>query len=193
MQHPEPVFFVYDLRARGIAEHGLVLRAHVRDGLGVIGLDGLLYIGYGRYLLHERPVAGLGLPDPLFRLPAPGDVANQGEHQRPFLGLEHADADLHGERGAVLAPMNAFERARPARGDLPPQLLQRALFVARLDIGDGPRQELLPRVPEALAGLAVHVDEAAPEVVHEDGVGGLLDEASPAFLAPGKRELALPL
>ena len=89
--------------------------------------------------------------------------------------------------------MYAFERERRARGDLLPQLLQRARFEAGLYVRDGHTEEFLPRVPEALAGLAVHVDEAAFEVVHEDGVGGLLDEALEAVLAPAERELTLPL
>src|SRR5688500_4693040 len=60
VQRPEPVLRVHHLRSRRVAEHGLVLRAHVGDGLRGGGLEGLLDVGHGRYLLHERPVAGLG-------------------------------------------------------------------------------------------------------------------------------------
>jgi hypothetical protein len=79
-----------------------------------------LNISYGRYLLHQRPVTGVGLLDLLFRLPASRDVANQDEYQRSFLGLEDADADLDGKHGAVLAAVGTFQRARLARGDLSP-------------------------------------------------------------------------
>ncbi len=57
-------------------------------------------------------------------------------------------------------------------------------FVVHLDVRDGHTEKLFPGIPEGLAGLAVYVDETAFEVVHEDGVGGLLDEALEAVLAP---------
>src|SRR5215207_11392473 len=112
-----------------------------------------------------------------------------------FLCLEHADANFDREGGAVLAAVDPVKRARRARGDLLPQLFQRSLCVIRLDVGDGHREEFLPGVSEALARLAVYVDDSAFEVVHEDGVRGLFDEASEAILAPAQcllRPLALP-
>lgn len=103
-----------------VAEHALLLGADVGDALVA---EGLLHVGDGRYLLDERPVAGLRLPRPLLGLLAPGDVARQGEHQRAPPVLEHTDAHLHRKGAPILTPVLALERQGGAGGDLLPQVL----------------------------------------------------------------------
>src|SRR5215204_4426098 len=61
MHCAEPVFLVDHVRLRRVTEYGLVLWADVSHCFRIAGLDGLLYVGDGRGLLHERPVASLGL------------------------------------------------------------------------------------------------------------------------------------
>src|SRR5918998_5875520 len=97
VQRPEPVLFVDLLRFPGIPEHRLVLGAHVSYGFWIAGLDGLLYVGYGRNLFHERPVAGLGLPEPLLRLLALGYVANKTGEEALAVSDELAERDLQGD------------------------------------------------------------------------------------------------
>src|SRR5215217_7832202 len=67
MQHPEPVLLVEYLCLSGITEHGLVLGAHVRNGLWGGGVDGFLHVGDGRYLLYEVPEAVLASDQLLLR------------------------------------------------------------------------------------------------------------------------------
>jgi hypothetical protein len=64
------MLLVDHLRLWRVAEYGLVLRADVSHGLWVAGLQGLLHVGNGRGLLHEGPVASLGL---LLLTHEPGD------------------------------------------------------------------------------------------------------------------------
>src|SRR5688500_9494210 len=61
MHCAKPVFLVDYLRLWRVSEYGLVLWADVGDGLWIARLEGLLYVGDGRDLLHEGPIASLSL------------------------------------------------------------------------------------------------------------------------------------
>ena len=194
-EHPLPVVRVHDVQpvvrveqlpVHRVAEHALGLGADVGNALVA---EGLLHVGDGRYLLDERPVAGLGLPRPLLGLLAPGDVARQDENQRAPPTLEHADAHLHGKGAPVLASVLALERQGDAGGDLRPQIFQGSGVVTQLHVRHGHAEQFLLGETQRLARPAIDVHEAAPEVVYEHSVGGLLDEAPEPDLAPRQRLL----
>ena len=115
--------------------------------------------------------AGLLLPAPV------ADVAHQGQVQIPPLDLDLADADLHGQQGAVLVPIEGLEEGPSPRIDLPRH--ERPLGGRQMV--QLHRQELVSGIAEQGLRPCVGFKDAKPLVDHEDGVVGLAHQRREAF------------
>ena len=107
----------------------------------------------------------------------------------PVLGLQRAEADLHGELAAVLAQAvelaTRAHRPHPRRGEeaaaVSPACAAEPLGHQDLDL---PPQQLLAGVAEERLGLGVDQDDPAGRVDDHHRVGGRLQEPAEFRLRP---------
>lgn len=182
-----PIVGVYELQET-LHGRGKALRGQAEDAENFVGPP-LLVVSRvelpatdAGYALGRRQVP-LAAPQPLLGLPAGGNVPGRAEHEAAGARLEQAYAYLDGEGAPVLAPV------RPVQGDVlpglhvlpqPPEFPRVEVF---LHVRHRHAKQLVPRVPQALAGPPVDVDQIALEVVDEERVGRLFDDVAEPLLA----------
>ena len=111
-----------------------------------------------------------------------GDVAHQAQKPTSDL-IELADANLHREGGAVLSPMASLESDRFPSGDPLPQELDRRLVETNVEIASMFADQFFPAVTQAIAGLAVDVENGRFIVKQKEGVSRVIHEGAEARLA----------
>src|SRR5271166_643237 len=143
-----------------------------------------------RRVIDEAAKALLALPQLTLCPLALGDVARHGQKPTPVL-LKLTNADLHRERGAVLAPMTSLE------SDLFPgdhallQALDGRLVEADVEIASMLADQLLSAVAQTLAGLAVDIENGRIIVKQKEGISRVIHEGAEAPLARAQLLLRL--
>src|SRR5208337_1904918 len=136
------------------------------------------------------PPTLLTLPQPLLGLLPVGDVPRQGHQELSAALPERFAPGLNWEHRPVLAAVPGLERDRLAGEELADPVLDHG----GLEVDEVERShpdQLVPGVPQALAGPAVYVQEAALFIAQEEGVGGVIYEHPEPPLAGPQRLLGL--
>ena len=121
-----------------------------------------------------------------------GDVPGQG-HREPASTLpERSAPDLDREHRPVVPPVAGFKHEHLPGVQPPPELLEHGGGDVGVEVERGHPHQLVPRVPQALARLAIHVDDDKLVVLQEEGVGGMVHERPEPLLA-GPQRLLRPL
>ena len=119
----------------------------------------------------------------LFRPFAVRDVAHQFEDQPLAAAAEDRDARFHRQGAPVLAPVHARGRHRDARHQLLPAVLQAGEVRIHFDVVDREAQQIGAAVAQALASLAIDVDQSAAQIVDKKRLARLLDQVAETLLA----------
>ena len=111
------------------------------------------------------------------------DVARQRKVQQLVSLLERPGADFDGEQGAVVPSMerlerDRFTRARPLREQLHRPIVQTGIEQARVNA-----DQFLAAVAQALAGLAVDVQDGELAIEQEEGIRRAVHEGAEPGLA----------
>jgi hypothetical protein len=162
------------------------------DRPAVLGLEPVLELVVlvtGGRLAEEEGGLGLGVRGlflrelkPLGLRPLPlGDVADDRNDERPVRRLHGAEADLHGELGAVLAQAVEIEvdTHRPRAGvlDIAGPVMDVGIVESRGDEDlDLAADELVPRVAEEALRLLIQLGDPAACVDEEDRVRRRLEQ-----------------
>src|SRR6516165_1341785 len=133
-------------------------------------------------VIHEGAEACLAHAQFILYSLALADVAHLA--QKPASALfELGDPDLHGEGGAVLAPVAGLESDCFPGGHAMLQALDGCLVETNVEIASTFTDQLFPAVAQALAGLAVNVENGRIIVKQIEGVDGVIREGAEARLA----------
>ncbi|HZE99860.1 MAG TPA: hypothetical protein VE981_22830 [Planctomycetota bacterium] len=119
----------------------------------------------------------LGLPKAFIELPPFGDVPRDDQEQRPIVIREEAHPDFDGERRPVFTAINPLLGRRNSKRHAPVLLQELLGIVSRVDVAEGSPEELLASIAEAFAAPAVDIQERASQVVDEERVPGVFDQA----------------
>ena len=138
--------------------------------------------GDGGYALHQRAVTLLGLPEPLLRTLALGDVPHGGDaHVAAPVG-ERPPPDLEVEARAVLPDPGGLVGGLGTRCDLPEHQVP---VLGCDELKRRPADHLRKRVPEHVGEGAVGLEDLA-SVAYEDALEGRVGEAPAPLLAPAQ-------
>ena len=121
------------------------------------------------------------LADALFRTPALGDVANDGDD---VIAIEVHDlgVEFDGKSRAVRAPMDALPTDEPGGAHLPDNVLPTIRREGIVDVEDAAREILLAGAAQLGRPLGVDVEKArGVRIDHFDGVVRLVDEVAKKF------------
>ena len=124
---------------------------------------------------------GLALPQLILSPLALGDIAHQA--QKPTSALvKLADANLHWEGGAVLAPVAGLESDGFPRDDALLQTLDGRIIEACVEIASMFANQLFPALAQTIAGLAVDIENGRKIVKQKEGVSRVIHERAESRL-----------
>ena len=133
---------------------------------------------------------GFAAPKGLFRPLALGNVAHQAQKPKSAL-LQVAEANFYGERGAVLALVASLEGERFPSGDALPRALDGRLVETNVENASMTADQFFSVIAQALAGLAVDIENGRMIVKQEKSVGRVVHEGAEARLARSQLFLRL--
>src|SRR3984893_3873669 len=111
-----------------------------------------------------------------------GDVARHAQKPNAVL-LKLANPDLHREGGAIFAPMTTLESDRFPSNDALLQALDGRIVETGVEIASMFADQFLPAVAQAMAGLAIDVENGRIIVKQKEGVSRVIHEGAEARLA----------
>lgn len=114
---------------------------------------------------------------------AVGDVTDQGENQRPVVGLNQPDTHLYRKRTPVFASMHPPQGHRHSPLHLSPDLLQRARPKVDFYIVHVHLKQFFAGIAKAVAGALVDVKDLAVRVMENESIGSMFDQVPhPRFI-----------
>jgi hypothetical protein len=141
--------------------------------------------------LNEGAKALLALPQLILCPLALGDIAHQAQIAASAL-LELVQANLHRERGGVLAPVAGLESDGFPGDAALLQALDGRIVETDVEIAFMFADQFFPAVAQTMAGLAVDVENGPIIVKQKEGVGRAIHEDAEAPLARAQLFLRLP-
>src|ERR1700732_2952440 len=143
-----------------------------------------------RRMIDEAAKALLALPQLILCPLALGDVARHAQKPTAVL-LKLANADLHGKGGAIFAPMTTLESDRFPSNDALLQALDGRIVETGVEIASMFADQFFPAVTQAIAGLAIDIENGRIIVKQKEGVSRVIHEGAEARLARAQLLLRL--